>query len=82
MKPESLNDLATNSSSLPRIRQAAIRDLVRENSKQDFETLRNIVWAYCLDKGITLDAVGFDQDGKYECVTVQYNGTVYYFKKN
>lgn len=81
-RTESLNDFIPKHFTLPRIRVAAIRDLISE-AKQDLlprEEILNQVRAYCIDKNLETDSIRFDMDDDIESIAVTTGDTTYYFK--
>lgn len=80
MKSESLNDIYTSAKVLPRIRQAAIRDLLKEMRGSSTEFLKQQVEIFCEEKQVDYDIITIDQDNGQDCITLQTGDTTYYFK--
>lgn len=80
MKSESLNDIYTSARILPRIRQAAIRDLIKEMKGSSAEFIKQQVILFCEEKQVDYSIINIDQDNGQDCITLQTGDTTYYFK--
>lgn len=80
MKSESLNDIFLSARVLPKIRQAGIRDLIKDMRGSTPEFIKEQVILFCEEKQVDYDMIGIDQDNGMNCITLQTGGTLYYFR--
>lgn len=80
MRSESLNDIYTSARTLPRIRQAAIRDLIKERKGSSPEFIKEQVILFCEEKQVEYNIITIDDDNGQDCITLQTGDTLYYFK--
>ena len=71
----SLNDENTRPETLPKIKQAAISDIVKENKNKDILEVVNKVKGFMIEKNFPHKAV-MAKDGE---IIVHLDGTAYYF---
>jgi hypothetical protein len=75
MRTESLNDENVKPETLPKIKIAAISDLVKENKSKDILEVVNIVKGFMIEKNFPYSSV-IAREGE---IHVQLRGTCYHF---
>jgi hypothetical protein len=75
MRTESLNDENTRPDTLPKIKQAAISELIKENKNTEILEVVNIVKGFMIEKNFPYNSVTAREGD----ILVQLYGTCYYF---